>query len=318
MRLYNAEITPDLEIKEFPYKSLPMRAQLSQTKRNVRCTYHYYYGCRDFWKKMNNKLSSYEGWNIDDARSDFYRWYKENKIPKIVNAAIEFDQEFDLNQPHTLYKNWVIGKDKVIRKAPLPEWRKDKMRKRLYNNVGHQLMGYHINPLLLKVPELVQALINTFGSRITPYINGEFFDKGLYDSFSKIDTTKITRLFYELHGHHWDWRTGKWIYGKYYNRNLHLDYVVGPAYSPDKWEKKSKAQLKEEWRERMTSKARNKIRPKAARKGKKLRNERIYNEAIEKAKGAAAQSEAENLVNIERHGFTKDSFKAFGGQPNLK
>lgn len=307
-------------------KKLPMSMQVGKTKEKVWCGWHYNYR-RDYWHAIWRKLASYKGWNVDKARSNFYKWCKEKHLPSNIDFPTEFDRYFDISTINThRTSEYIVNEKKIICKAPLTEREKEKIHKKYYNNVGRKFKGYRINPKLLRHQEMVNVLCNVYGGKIFPALEGEYLDETTVETLSKKDNWKVKEKFRELYGIKsiWNPQTRQYddIHGKYWKPGMPrygetLDDIFEAVWTPDIWEKKSKKQLKEERKHNMTMYARNKYRPKASKKARRAHFEQVYNDAIEKAKGVAARSEEENLVTIERLGFTKDSFKKFGGQPNL-
>lgn len=288
--LDHEELDEMFEEKESLYghgNKVPMGMTISKTKKRVDIEYgRYRYGNGEIWNKIRRKLDSYGGWNVDKARSDFYHWAKEERIPDNIDLRYEFDSEFGLNNRHYHRDEWEVDENKVIRKMPPTGYHLKRMHERYYKNLGHQFLGYKINEKAIKCPETAKILYDAFGRKIVNAMNGGLVDPEIlnHPSISNI-TYKIKDIYRELYGR--DYRrnsNGKWqyVYGPRYKTEFgyygaEIRELFEPVHTPDYWVKCDPRELKAEHRERAVNARRAKVRDK---KLKKELYQQIYDEGI--------------------------------------
>lgn len=290
--LDHEELDEMFEEKESLYRhgnKVPMGMAISKTKKRTYIKYdRYRYGNGEIWNKIHRKLNSYGGWNIDKARSDFYHWAKEERIPDNINLRYEFDLEFGLNiRLNRRNRNqWKIDENKIIHKLSPTGYYLKRIHEKYYKNLGHQFLGYKINEKAIKCPETAKILYDAFGRNIVNAMNGGLVDPEIlnHPSISNI-TYKIKETYNELYG--LDYRrnsNGKYqyVYGSRYNPKLgclgrEIRDLFEPVYTPDYWAKRDPKELKAEHRERVVNYRRAKVRDK---KLKKELYQQIYNEGI--------------------------------------
>lgn len=313
------------EEKESAYghgNHLPMRKQISGTKKKVDQGWRQYDHGSEIWHKINCKLSSYVGWNIDKAFSDFIKWGKKNCIPGGFDLRYGFNREFRPYDRRWYTSSYVVDKNNIIRTAPPSAYRIKKIHEKYYNNMGHQLLGYKLKNDILNCPECVEMLHNRLGRSIQYLISGGLASANEIKNIDGNAVYAVTHLFNELYGRCRVWNPKTCLYeyvpGKYYRRKYGyagktIDSLFEEVYTPDIWIKKTDKELALMHRNNAHAHKSKKM----SKTERRQHAEQVYNDAIRISKGVAARSAAENLITIERHGFTKDSFKAFGGQPNL-
>lgn len=278
---------------------LSMRKHIGPTKgrlRNMWDDRRYYGRPHGTWKMINNKLTSYVGWNVDRARSDFYKWWDNNRVPENDSPKWHFDYQFGLSGVYSSCgSKYYIDDQKIIRKAPPTEYDLRRTHSRYYTNMGHVLLGYQLNPNLTRHQEMIDAVTKVYGLSITNYLHGELIDAKAMEYFSQnTGTNVIYNKFHELYGVDITYQSGKRkkIYGKYWKPEygsyygLRLDKIFVEIYSPDNWVKKSPDEIR---KHRIRCRMAAKESKQAIKKNKKAKNEyykKVYEDGIARAKGA--------------------------------
>lgn len=289
--LDHEELDEMFEEKESLYghgNKVPMSMTISKTKKRTHIEYgRYRYGNDEIWNKIHRKLNSYDGWNVDKARSDFYHWAKEERIPDNINLRYEFDSELGLNNNsrHYYHNEWKVDENKIIRKLPPTGYHLKRIHEKYYKNLGHQFLGYKINEKAIKCSETAKILYDAFGRNIVNAMNGGLVDPEIlnHPNISNI-IYKIKEIYNELYG--LDYRRNsndkyQYVYWSRYKSEFgcggEIRDLFEPVYTPDYWVKRDPKELRAEHRERAVNSRRVKVRDK---KLKKELYQQIYNEGI--------------------------------------